>query len=209
MIGRGAAWVYRDYAKDPSLYRLENEAKAAKRGLWGLPEAQRMPPLGMATWRSGESRARAGCKRASRFRFRWVQLRRQAVLPPDDLLRRGEVLSDPVRRHDAGRQSRRDALRDAVPVTTARRSGHGDSSRSSPPSSAPPTHTRPRPLARAGTGAVRRGGCGFHNRIPAFPPAGGGREWCRPRPAGLWSTRRRPPRSGSAQRPPRRKWRLN
>ena len=44
MIGRGAAWVYRDYAKDPSLYRLENEAKAAKRGLWALPEAQRCAP---------------------------------------------------------------------------------------------------------------------------------------------------------------------
>ena len=33
MIRQGAAWVYRDYAKDPSLYRLENEAKAAKRGI--------------------------------------------------------------------------------------------------------------------------------------------------------------------------------
>ncbi len=44
MIRRGAAWVYRDYAKDQSLYRLEAEAKAAKRGLWALPEAQRMPP---------------------------------------------------------------------------------------------------------------------------------------------------------------------
>ena len=50
MIGRGAAWVYRDYAKDPSLYRLENEAKAAKRGLWALPEAQRCAPW---VWRIG------------------------------------------------------------------------------------------------------------------------------------------------------------
>ena len=44
MIGRGAAWVYRDYAKDPSLYRLESEAKAAKRGLWALPETERCAP---------------------------------------------------------------------------------------------------------------------------------------------------------------------
>ena len=28
MIRQGAAWVYRDYAKDPSLYRLEERAKA-------------------------------------------------------------------------------------------------------------------------------------------------------------------------------------
>ena len=44
MVKQGAAWVYRQYAKDPSLYRLEAEAKAAKRGLWGLPEAERCPP---------------------------------------------------------------------------------------------------------------------------------------------------------------------
>ncbi|MEI2808580.1 MAG: thermonuclease family protein [Albidovulum sp.] len=62
MIGRGAAWVYRDYAKDPSLYRLENEAKAAKRGLWGLPEAQRMPPWG---WRHGGAAKAAPAPAAS------------------------------------------------------------------------------------------------------------------------------------------------
>ena len=52
MVKRGAAWVYRAYAKDQSLYRLENEAKAAKGGLWALPEAQRMPPW---EWRHGGS----------------------------------------------------------------------------------------------------------------------------------------------------------
>ena len=62
MIGRGAAWVYRDYAKDPSLYRLENEAKAAKRGLWGLPEAQRMPPW---EWRHGGAAKAAPAPAAS------------------------------------------------------------------------------------------------------------------------------------------------
>ena len=44
MVKQGAAWVYRQYAKDQSLYRLEEQAKAAKRGLWALPEAQRCPP---------------------------------------------------------------------------------------------------------------------------------------------------------------------
>src|SRR3569623_29714 len=34
MVSTGFAWVYRKYAKDPSLYALENEAKAARRGLW-------------------------------------------------------------------------------------------------------------------------------------------------------------------------------
>jgi hypothetical protein len=44
MVKQGAAWVYRQFAKDPSLYRLEEQAKTAKRGLWALPEAQRCPP---------------------------------------------------------------------------------------------------------------------------------------------------------------------
>ena len=42
--------MYRQYAKDPSLYRLEEQAKAAKRGLWGLPETERCPPW---DWRKG------------------------------------------------------------------------------------------------------------------------------------------------------------
>lgn len=50
LVRQGAAWVYRQYAKDASLYRLEDEAKAAKRGLWSLPEAERMPPW---EWRHG------------------------------------------------------------------------------------------------------------------------------------------------------------
>jgi micrococcal nuclease len=44
MVRRGAAWVYRKYAKDPNLFSLEAEARKAKRGLWGLPEAERVPP---------------------------------------------------------------------------------------------------------------------------------------------------------------------
>lgn len=44
MIRQGAAWAYRQYLKDQSLLTLEQQAKAAKRGLWALPEAQRCPP---------------------------------------------------------------------------------------------------------------------------------------------------------------------
>ena len=44
MVRRGAAWVFRRYSRDPSLLRLEEEARAARRGLWALPEAERTPP---------------------------------------------------------------------------------------------------------------------------------------------------------------------
>ena len=44
MIRQGAAWAYRQYLKDQSLLALEQQAKSAKRGLWGLPEAERCAP---------------------------------------------------------------------------------------------------------------------------------------------------------------------
>jgi len=44
MIELGAAWVYRQYAKDENLYYLEDKAKELKIGLWGLPETERIPP---------------------------------------------------------------------------------------------------------------------------------------------------------------------
>ncbi|MFC7477542.1 thermonuclease family protein [Dankookia sp. GCM10030260] len=44
MVRRGAAWVYDRYNRDPKLPALEAEARAARRGLWALPEAARMPP---------------------------------------------------------------------------------------------------------------------------------------------------------------------
>jgi hypothetical protein len=44
MVRQGAAWVYRQYSRDPALLRLEAEAKAAQRGLWALSEAERTPP---------------------------------------------------------------------------------------------------------------------------------------------------------------------
>jgi endonuclease YncB( thermonuclease family) len=44
MVRRGAAWVYTRYNRDPSLVPLEAEARAARRVLWALPEAERVPP---------------------------------------------------------------------------------------------------------------------------------------------------------------------
>lgn len=44
MVRSGSAWVYRQYAKTPELFKLEAEAKADKRGLWALPESERTPP---------------------------------------------------------------------------------------------------------------------------------------------------------------------
>jgi endonuclease YncB( thermonuclease family) len=51
MILQGHAWVYRRWVRDQSLYGLERKAREARRGLWALPEAQRMPPW---RWRRGQ-----------------------------------------------------------------------------------------------------------------------------------------------------------
>jgi len=48
LVGAGLAWVYRRYAKDPALYDLEAEAKAAKLGLWSAPN-----PVAPWEWRHG------------------------------------------------------------------------------------------------------------------------------------------------------------
>jgi endonuclease YncB( thermonuclease family) len=44
MVRRGVAWVYWQYNRDPTLLAVESEARAAKRGLWALPEAEQIPP---------------------------------------------------------------------------------------------------------------------------------------------------------------------
>lgn len=44
LVRTGNAWVFVKYAKDAALPPLEAEARAARRGLWGLPEGERMPP---------------------------------------------------------------------------------------------------------------------------------------------------------------------
>jgi len=44
MVRLGYAWVYRKYAKDEKLYELEKQAQAERRGLWALPDYQRISP---------------------------------------------------------------------------------------------------------------------------------------------------------------------
>lgn len=56
MVRQGHAWVYRRYTDDAELIRMETEARDASRGLWGLPEAERIPPW---QWRR-DRRARGG-----------------------------------------------------------------------------------------------------------------------------------------------------
>lgn len=55
MVRRGAAWIYGQYSHDGALLAVEADAKAACRGLWGLPEAERVPPWG---WRASARDAR-------------------------------------------------------------------------------------------------------------------------------------------------------
>lgn len=55
LVREGHAWVYRGFTEDRVLFDLEAQARAAGRGLWGLPESQRTPPW---KWReSGRRRA--------------------------------------------------------------------------------------------------------------------------------------------------------
>lgn len=44
MVRTGNAWCYRKYSKDPRIVAYEDEARAAGRGLWSLPEVERTPP---------------------------------------------------------------------------------------------------------------------------------------------------------------------
>ena len=37
MVRSGLAWIYRRYARDPDLYRIEKEARDGKLGLWADP----------------------------------------------------------------------------------------------------------------------------------------------------------------------------
>lgn len=44
LVRRGAAWVYRDYLQRTDLLPMEAEARRLRKGLWALPESERMPP---------------------------------------------------------------------------------------------------------------------------------------------------------------------
>lgn len=51
MLKTGMTWVYRQYSKDKSLLKYEDEARIKKVGLWSLPEPERIPPW---EWRRGK-----------------------------------------------------------------------------------------------------------------------------------------------------------
>jgi endonuclease YncB( thermonuclease family) len=53
LVREGHAWVYRRYNEDPVLLELEQDAREARRGLWGLPESERVPPW---EWRRRSSK---------------------------------------------------------------------------------------------------------------------------------------------------------
>jgi len=44
LVERGHCWVYGRYAEDERLFELHDDAERARRGLWALPEEERMPP---------------------------------------------------------------------------------------------------------------------------------------------------------------------
>lgn len=44
MVRDGHVWVYRKKVHDASLVKLEEDARTARRGIWALPEEDRMPP---------------------------------------------------------------------------------------------------------------------------------------------------------------------
>jgi hypothetical protein len=52
LVREGAAWVYRKYTKDRALLTAEDNARRARRGLWGLDGAEPVPPW---EWRHGPS----------------------------------------------------------------------------------------------------------------------------------------------------------
>jgi endonuclease YncB( thermonuclease family) len=51
LVENGFAWAYRRYLRDPKLLDLEQDAKDSKRGLWALPEYERVAPW---DWRRGK-----------------------------------------------------------------------------------------------------------------------------------------------------------
>jgi endonuclease YncB( thermonuclease family) len=56
MVREGHAWVYRNYLDDKTMLDDETDAQKNKSGLWGLPEAQRVPPW---DWRRDKRKSRS------------------------------------------------------------------------------------------------------------------------------------------------------
>jgi endonuclease YncB( thermonuclease family) len=61
MVRIGAAWVYRQYVMDRSLFAVENEARRAGRGIWSLSEADNAPPWEWRRSGNQDNAPAAGC----------------------------------------------------------------------------------------------------------------------------------------------------
>lgn len=57
MVAEGHAWVYRQYSRDPRLLELEAQARRLRRGLWALPEFERMAPWDWRRLQQGQRAA--------------------------------------------------------------------------------------------------------------------------------------------------------
>ena len=44
LVKQGHVWIYRQYSRDPSLLEIEQSARETQRGLWALPDVERIPP---------------------------------------------------------------------------------------------------------------------------------------------------------------------
>ncbi len=64
MVSQGHAWVYRQYSDDIYLYCLEYWARFTQKGLWALPENERMPPW---EWRRNNGTYRTKSKKVFFF----------------------------------------------------------------------------------------------------------------------------------------------
>lgn len=53
LVREGAAWAYLKYLRDPALIDLQNDARAARRGLWALQIDQIIPPWDWRRHRDG------------------------------------------------------------------------------------------------------------------------------------------------------------
>ena len=60
------AWVYRQYLEDQTLLQDEQTAREARRGLWSLPSAEKVPPW---EWRKGARSASSDEPKANNPQF--------------------------------------------------------------------------------------------------------------------------------------------
>jgi len=77
MVREGHAWAYTRYSHSTEIIELEDSARAAKKGLWALPEDQREPPW---IWRHPPREARAARVRNANLLQRNGYLQGSAIL---------------------------------------------------------------------------------------------------------------------------------